>query len=145
MELDQQLKNDRQKRANIRESHPVTLQKYKQELHQREQQGERADTLEGFRTFVSSYEISSAKQIEGLEAEIADLERRIDAPEYQAHLQARERLEGLRETAHQAWLAGGGLEDDFEANWIRIKQAHLQKQVLEAMAVSMETAAREVR
>ena len=133
MDLDRQLQNSRAKLASVKEGREISLEKYKAELDQREKQNERADSLEAFRTWVSSYEINSAKQIEDLEAQIAELERQVNTPEYQAQLEAQENLEGLRGTAESSWIAGGGSAEDFEGAWSKLKFAYLQKQVLEAM------------
>lgn len=141
MDLEVKLRNTREKLARIKENREIELRKHKQELAQREQQGERAETLERFRNWVTNYEASSAQQISAMEAEIADLEAQVNTEEYQVRKQARDNLDGLKETARSTWLTAGGPEEDFEGAWLRLKQAYLQQQVLKVISVSMETAA----
>ncbi len=138
MDLEEKLQSARVKLARIKEQREIDLQKYKQELAQREAQRERADTLEGFRTWVTSYETNSAKHIESLETEIADLEAHISTEEYQTGKRARANLEAMKEPARVAWLKYGGLDEDFEGTWPRIKRDLLIRQVLEELAVMME-------
>jgi predicted nuclease with TOPRIM domain len=139
MDLEHRLINTREKLARVKEQREIDLQKYRQELAQREQQKERSSSLESFRSFVVNYEASSAQHIEALEAEIADLEALVTTDEYQIRKLARMNLEAMKETARAAWSTAGGLDEDFDGAWPTIKREFLIQQVLKVITVSTET------